>query len=235
MVAVISGCGTSPQAGPTSAPPPSATPTSTPAPEPTSTPEPEPAPTPSPTRKTGQTGQPIPAGAMLRGTDIGREFTTSDDPVLVHNDHGRLGMMLAYCGQYDYGPPYLVDRTRSAGAGQERYVKQLVERYGRGDGARYMDGLRRVLPRCRTMHIMADPKDESTLTVVGSREFGDDSLLIRHNRKAYDGKRSVEYYAVARQGDVVMSVRIHIGATEGQAREILRRLTNRLCAATPTC
>jgi hypothetical protein len=173
---------------------------------------------------------------MLRASDIGPGYTTNDDRRMVHNDHGRLGMMLSYCGQKDYAPEYLVDRTRSAGDGsQQRYVNQSVERFARGDGARYLAGLRRVLPMCRTMHIMADPNDESTLTIVGSREFGDDSLLIRHNRKASDGERSVEYYAVSRQGDVVTNVRIHIGATEGQARDILRRLTNRLCAATPTC
>jgi hypothetical protein len=173
---------------------------------------------------------------MLRGTDIGSTFTTNDDPRMVHNDHGRLGMMLAYCGQYGYGPDYLTDRTRSAGDGSnERYVNQLVERYGPGDAARYLAGLRRVLPKCRTLYVMADPRAKSNLTVVGSREFGDDSILIRHNGTLYGGGTYVEYLAVARQGDVATTLRIHIGATEDQAREILRRLTNRLCAATPTC
>jgi hypothetical protein len=237
MIAVVSGCGTSPQALPTSTPPPSATPTSTPTPEPTSTPEPEPAPTPSPTR---QAGEPIPAGAMLRGTDIGREYTTTDDPRMVHNDHGRLGMLLAYCGEVDFGPPYesiQAERTRTAtdGPGAKRRVAQSVERHARGNAARYLAGLRSVLPKCRKFFVQANPKAESTLTVVGSGEYGDDSLLLRHNGTASSGQKYVEYHAVVRQGDVAMTVRIDIGATESQARALVRRLADRLCTATPTC
>ena len=222
LLLMVSGCDALPQASPTS----SAGPTSTPAfvPE---TPEPTPTPTtPSPS----PAAAPIPAAAMLLGTDIGRGFTTNDDRRLVHNDHSRLGMLLAYCGQYDFGPAYQVDRTRGAISG-ERFVYQQVERYGRGDGARYLAGLRRVLPKCATYLYMHDPQAEGHLTVVANRFAGDDALLIRHELRAHE----VEYHAVVRQGDVVMTVRVHIGAAESRARSIVQRLAGRLCAATPTC
>jgi hypothetical protein len=238
LMAVTSGCAALPQASP----PPSAAPTTTPEPTPTSLPSPSPSTGPDATpAPTGRAGEPIPAAAMLRGTDIGRGFTTTDDRRMVHNDHGRLGMLLAYCGEVDFGPPYesiQAERTRTAsdGPGAERRVSQVVERHSRGNAARYLAGLRSVLPKCRTpFHYQANPKAESTLTVVGSGEYGDDSLLIRHNGTASSGQTYVEYHAVVRQGDVAMTVRIHIGATERQARALVSRLASRLCAATPTC
>jgi hypothetical protein len=177
---------------------------------------------------------------MMRGADIGRGFTTSDDPVAVHGDHGSLTMLLAYCGEVDFGPPdssIRTERTRAAseGPGGDRRVTQLVRRYSRGNAARYLSGLRTVLPKCRTLYVQGDPRSESSLTVVGSDEYGDDSLLIRHNGTTDGGGTDVEYHAVVRQGDVVMTLRIHLGADEGQARDLVRRLAARLCAATPTC
>ena len=41
--------------------------------------------------------------------------------------------------------------------------------------------------------------------------------------------------AVVRRGDVEARLRIHIGASEAEARRIVARAGQRLCAATPTC
>jgi hypothetical protein len=201
------------------------------------TPDPSPSGSPEPT--TGPTGEPIPAAAMLRAADIGMGYRTSDDRQVVTNDHGSLGMLLAYCGQYDYGPGHeaiRAERVRSAGDGSmDRHVNQMVERYGLADARRYLAGLRTVLPKCRTLRVQNDPREHSRLTVVGSGQYGDDSLLIRHDRQRYDGVRQVEFLAVVRQGEVVTILRIHIGATEARVREIVRRLAARLCAATSAC
>jgi hypothetical protein len=223
----------------TAAPSPSGGPSTTPAPTTPAPSTPEPTTSPAPPGTTRTTAAGIPAAAMLRATDIGPGFTTSDDRRIVMNDHGSLTMLLAYCGQYGYGPAHediLADRTRAAGDGtMDRGVYQLVERYSRADAQRYLAGLRTVLPKCRTLSIQHDSREHSTLTVVGTGRYGDDSLLIRHDRERYDGVRELEYLAVVRQGEIVTIVRIHIGATEARAREIVRRLAQRLCAATAAC
>lgn len=99
--------------------------------------------------------------------------------------------------------------------------------------ARHLADLVSVLPRCRTVNVQGDPNLRSTLTVVARDFTGDGSLLIRDVRS--DISNEIQYLAVVRRGDVEARLRLHIGASEADARRIVVRAGQRLCAATPTC
>jgi hypothetical protein len=210
--------------------------TSSPTPQPTlpsATPsEPPASPTPSATPSTTSAPSgttPIPREALLRPADVGTGYT--GEPY-EGDDHGAIGMMLAYCGQSSGAAPehrLLTDKW-SINRGEGVYVFEDVSRYKPGWAAQHMRDLRAAAPRCPTIDVGGNPDNRETFTVVAVDFAGTGSILIR-----VVGKDETEYLAVVQQGDVEARLRIHNGSTQAQARAIAVKAAERLCAATPTC
>ena len=195
----------------------------------------EPSPTssagPSPSYSVEPPSMEIPLAALLQASDVGTGYATSDDPQ--GDDHGSILMLMSYCGEGDYSTAaehWLAYHRRSVGRSEQQYLYEEVNRYEPTWAARHVSDLRAALPRCQTVDIMGDPNHRVTLHVVATDFTGDESLLLRETF----GNES-QYHAVVRQGDVEARLRIHIGATDSEARAIVVNAAQRLCAAVPSC
>ena len=173
----------------------------------------------------------IPLQALLQATDVGTGYATADGQQ--GDDHGAIGMMMSYCGESDYSTAFehrLANHKRSVGQSDQRYVLEEVSRYEATWAARHLSDLRAALPRCQMVDVLGDQNHRVTLTVVGSDFAGDESVLIRETFG-----NETQYHAVVRRGDVEARLRIHTGATESEARAIVVKAGERLCAAVPSC
>jgi hypothetical protein len=192
----------------------------------------------TPGRSSG-TGSPgattIPASAMLRAGDLAPGATASDDPT---DDHGSLGMVLAYCGRdfpswqnrvFDLG--FRQRWLRSAG---ERYAVQQVSRQRTGVAQELIPDLRTAFgSTCATVLIGGSNENISDFAVLPSN-WGDDSLLMRETPR--DAGRVPAWRIAIRQGDIFTEIRTSIpGFTEAQARDLATVAAQRMCEATPTC
>ncbi len=172
----------------------------------------------------------IPDSAMLQATDVGVGYTATDRR---GNDHGSIVMMMSYCGEGDYSSAaehQLAIRQWSVDQSDAAYVIEDVNRYEPTWAARHLSDLRVALPRCPTVDVMGDASHRVTFTVVASNFAGDESVLIEDTFG-----NETQYHALVRQGDVEAELRIHIGATESEARAIVVNAAQRLCAAVPSC
>ncbi len=185
---------------------------------------------PSPTKSTEPTPAEIPLSAMLQAADVGAGYTASDRQGL---DHGSIGIMMSYCGEGDYSQAaehHLAFRQWSVHQSDQAYVLEDVNWYEATWAARHFSDLRAAMPRCQTVDVMGDASHRVTFTVVASNFAGDESLLIEETFGI-----QTQYHALVRRGDVEAELRIHIGATESQARAIVVNAAQRLCAAVPSC
>ncbi len=195
----------------------------------------EPSPTssagPSPTSSAEPPSTEIPLAALLQASDVGAGYTTSDNQQ--GDDHGSILMLMSYCGEGDYSTAtehWLAYHRRSVGRSEQQYLYEEVNRYAPTWAARHVSDLRAALPRCETVDIMGDPNHRVTLAVVATDFTADESLLLKETRG-----NVTQYHAVIRQGDVEARLRIHIGATDSEARAIVVNAAQRLCAAVPSC
>jgi hypothetical protein len=197
----------------------------------TTSPSPSASAAPSPSHSVEPPSMEIPLAALLQASDVGTGYATSDDPQ--GDDHGSILMLMSYCGEGDYSTAAehrLAYHRRSVGRSEQQYLYEEVNRYEPTWAARHVIDLRAALPRCQTVDIMGDPNHRVTLDVVATDFTGHESLLLRETF----GNES-QYHAVVRQGDVEARLRIHIGATDSEARAIVVNAAERLCAAVPSC
>ena len=197
----------------------------------TTSPSPSASAVPSPTASAEPSSTDVPLAALLQASDVGTGYTTSD--AQEGDDHGAITMLMSYCGEGDYSTAtehWIANHRRSVGRSDQMYVHQEVSRYEATWAARHIADLRAALPRCQFVDVMGDPNHRVTLTVVSSDFAGDDSVLIRETFG-----EETQYHAVVRQGDVEARLRIHIGATESEARAVVVNAAQRLCAAVPSC
>lgn len=175
----------------------------------------------------------IPLAALLTGEDVGPGYTAEE--WLQGDDHGSIGMMLAYCGVVDFSEAsdHTISQRRVSaaiplgdGVTPEQYVLETVTRYEPGWAQQYVDDLAATQPDCTDIPVMGSSDDIATWTIVGADFAGDRSLLIHEERPG-----GTQFHAVVRQGDVVAELRIHTGDHEGQARSIVEVAAQRLCAA----
>ena len=197
----------------------------------TTSPSPSASAEPSPTKSTEPTPAEIPLAALLQASDVGIGYTTSDDQQ--GDDHGSILMLMSYCGEGDYSTAaehWLAYHRRSVGRSEQQYLYEEVNRYEPTWAARHVSDLRAALPRCETVDILGDPNHRVSLNVVATDFTGDESLLLKGTRGD-----ETQYHAVIRRGDLEARLRIHIGATESEARAIVVNAAERLCEAVPSC
>lgn len=177
----------------------------------------------------------IPAEAMLTGEDVGPGYTAAE--WLQGDDHGSIGMMLAYCGVDEYTEAFdheITFRRGSVGINlgdgveSAQFVLETVRRSEPGWAQRYLDDLATAVPGCPSVAIMGDPSQIATMTIIDADFIGDGSLLIRD-----ESSQGTQFHAVVRQGDVMAELRIHTGGDEDHARAIVHAAAERLCAADP--
>jgi hypothetical protein len=170
--------------------------------------------------------------ALLTAEDVGEGYVATQ--ILQGDDHGAIGMLMAFCGQAEYSEAgqHVVDYVMgSVGRDDQEYVLVALTRYADDTWAqRHLDDLRVALPRCAQVPVMGNLDDTAALTVVDNDFAGDGSVLVQEERGGV-----TQYHAVVRQGEVEARLRIHTSATQDQARDLAATAAGRLCRAAASC